>query len=91
MSLLSISNIDRAHSILKSLTIKTPLITNESINTLVNAKVYFKLENLQQTGSFKIRGASYKVLLLTNNQKKNGVVAKTNGGEGKSFRVKGNL
>ena len=79
MSLLSISNIDRAHSILKSLTIKTPLITNEIINKLFNAKVYFKLENLQHTGSFKIRGATYKISLLSEEQKQNGIVAYSSG------------
>ena len=52
MSLLSTADIDKAHLILEPLITKTPLITNEEINTLVNAKVYFKLENLQLTGSF---------------------------------------
>jgi len=79
MSLLNTSNIDRALSILKPLIIRTPLITNESINTLVNAKVYFKLENLQSTGSFKIRGATYKISLLSKEQKQKGIVSYSSG------------
>ena len=68
MSLIRISDIDRAHSIIEPLITATPLITNEEINALVNAKVYFKLENLQLTGSFKIRGATYKISLLSEQQ-----------------------
>ena len=62
MNLLSTSDIDKAHLILQPFITQTPLVTNEAINTLVNATVYFKLENLQKTGSFKIRGATYKNL-----------------------------
>ena len=51
MSLLSISNIDIAHLTLKPFITQTPLVTNEAFNSLVNAKVYFKLENLQKTAS----------------------------------------
>jgi len=77
--MLSIKEINKAYDSIKSFIVKTPLVTNENFNSLFGAKIYFKLENLQQTGSFKIRGASYKVLLLTNNQKKNGVVAYSSG------------
>lgn len=39
---------------------KTPLLTSESLTNLSNAKnLYFKCENFQKTGSFKIRGAVY--------------------------------
>ena len=69
MQLLNISDIDKAHKKIKPFITKTPLITNEAINSLLNAKVYFKLENLQKTGSFKIRGATNKISLLTDQQK----------------------
>ena len=48
MNLLSTSDIDKAHLILQPFITQTPLVTNEALNTLVNAKVYFKLENLQK-------------------------------------------
>ena len=79
MSLIRISDIDRAHSIIEPLITATPLITNEEINALVNAKVYFKLENLQLTGSFKIRGATYKISLLSEQQKQKGIVTYSSG------------
>ena len=69
MSLLNTLDIDKAHLILQPFITQTPLVTNEAINSLVNAKVYFKLENLQKTGSFKIRGATYKISLLSTKQK----------------------
>ena len=79
MNNLTVPRIDNAHKILKNLISYTPLVTNEYINRITNAKIYFKLENLQKTGSFKIRGASYKISLLTNEQKKRGIVAYSSG------------
>src|SRR5215207_6005868 len=43
---------------------------------------YFKCENLQRTGSFKIRGALNKVLLLTSEQRDRGVVTSSTGNHG---------
>ena len=72
-------NIEKAHKKIEDKVIKTPLISNDFINNLLNAKIYFKLENLQKTGSFKLRGATYKLSKLTDNQKSNGVVAYSSG------------
>src|SRR5215467_3425984 len=57
----------------------------EQITGLVpdaGANVIFKLENLQQTGSFKLRGASNKILSLTSGQASRGVIAASNGNHG---------
>jgi threonine dehydratase len=48
----------------------------------VNTQLVFKLENLQQTGSFKLRGASNKILSLTPQQASKGVIAASNGNHG---------
>ena len=72
-------NIEEAYKRISKHIIKTPLVTNEYINDLLCAKVYFKLENLQCTGSFKYRGATNKISLLNFNQKKKGVVAYSSG------------
>ena len=87
MKLLNIVDIDKAYLLIKNYIIKTPLITNETINKLVDAKVYFKLENLQHTGSFKIRGATYKILLLSKKQKQKGVVAYSSGNHGQAVAL----
>ena len=75
----SYKNIDTAHSEIKDQIIQTPLISNDYINKKLNAKIFFKLENLQNTGSFKFRGASYKISKLSDENKKNGVVAYSSG------------
>lgn len=72
-------DVDIAYKRIKSQIIKTPLITSEHINNMVNANVFFKLENLQWTGSFKLRGALNKILKLSLDEKKNGVVAYSSG------------
>ena len=71
--------IDEAYKRISSQFLKTPLVTSEYINNLLEAKVYFKLENLQWTGSFKFRGATNKISLLNLKQKQKGVVAYSSG------------
>ena len=44
---------------------RTPVVTSASLDELSGAKLYFKCENLQKTGSFKIRGATNAVFSLT--------------------------
>jgi len=51
-------------------------------SSLTNANVYFKLENLQYTGSFKVRGAMNKVLSLTPPERDRGVVTASTGNHG---------
>ena len=57
----------------------TPILTSESINEIVEANLYFKCENFQKTGAFKMRGAVNAILQLTEKQKKKGVVTHSSG------------
>jgi threonine dehydratase len=52
---------------------------------MTGANVYFKLENLQHTGSFKLRGAMNKLLSLTDEEKGQGVVTASTGNHGAAF------
>ena len=79
MSDFSYLNIETAYENIKHNLDKTPLITNDYINQLLDAKVYFKLENLQKTGSFKLRGATNKITQLSKEQKLRGLVAYSSG------------
>ena len=72
-------SIEQAYNLINNKIIKTPLVSNDYINNLLNAEIYFKLENLQSTGSFKLRGATHKILKSLNNITKNGVVAYSSG------------
>ena len=72
MTTFGFKDVDDAYERVKSLVLKTPLVSNEEINKITKANVFFKLENLQWTGSFKLRGASNKIGQLTKNEKKQG-------------------
>ena len=84
MEVLTTDEIDKAYWRIQSLIIKTPLISNEIINNHTNSKVYFKLENLQKTGSFKIRGASNKISQLLNEEKYKGIISYSSGNHGQA-------
>ncbi|MCV0392238.1 MAG: threonine ammonia-lyase [Nitrosopumilus sp.] len=58
---------------------KTPLIHSPTFSEITGSEVYLKAEFQQKTGSFKIRGAYYKIKSLSNSEKKNGVVAASAG------------
>jgi len=57
----------------------TPVLTSLSLNELTGAELFFKCENFQKTGSFKIRGAYNAVVSLTAEEAKRGVVAHSSG------------
>jgi len=76
------SQIDEAYAKIQSSIIKTPLLFSEPLSRLLQAKVYLKCENLQITGSFKLRGALNKVLSLTTEQRQKGVISASTGNHG---------
>lgn len=58
---------------------RTPVVTSRSFNEATGKEVFFKCENLQRAGAFKIRGASNKILSLTEEEKRRGVAAFSSG------------
>ena len=58
---------------------KTPLIHSPTFSDLTDSDIYLKAEFRQRTGSFKIRGAYFKIKLLSDDEKKHGVVAASAG------------
>lgn len=61
---------------------ETLIMSSRLFGNLSKAKVYFKCENLQHTGSFKVRGALNKILSLSENERASGVVAASTGNHG---------
>ncbi len=59
--------------------LRTPLIENAALNALTGARVFLKLEILQHTGSFKVRGAFNRLLQLSPEERRRGVVAFSSG------------
>ncbi len=58
---------------------KTPLISSSAFSKITGSDIHLKAEIRQRTGSFKIRGAYYKILTLSDEQKRHGVVAASAG------------
>ncbi len=71
--MLQISEIFNAAAVLKGVARKTSLIPAPKVNP--DAEVFLKTENLQLTGSFKLRGAYYKISQLSDQEKAKGVIA----------------
>jgi threonine dehydratase len=61
--MISIENVRQAAKMIKGKVIKTPLVYSPSFSNMFGGEIYLKLENLQKTGSFKIRGATYSILI----------------------------
>ena len=61
---------------------RTPVLTSASLNAIAGARLFFKCENLQKTGSFKIRGASNAILSLTEQEVARGIVTQSSGNHG---------
>ncbi len=61
---------------------RTPLVFSEAFSDELGAKVYFKLENRQTTGSFKLRGATNRLMLLDEQHRASGCVAASSGNHG---------
>jgi threonine dehydratase len=58
---------------------RTPVMTSRSFNEVAGCEVFFKCENLQRAGAFKARGATNKILSLSEDEKKRGVIAVSSG------------
>lgn len=77
MGSVTLDKIYHAAYVLKSVARKTDLIKATSLST--EGDLYLKTENLQVTGSFKVRGAYYKMSQLTEEEKEKGVIASSAG------------
>lgn len=64
---------------LKPIVHRTPLITSSTTNKLVGKNVYCKMENQQKTGAFKFRGASFKLMQLSDEELNKGVITASAG------------
>jgi threonine dehydratase len=76
------SSIVEAHARIAPRIHRTPVLTSKSLNAMVGAQVFFKCENLQKTGSFKIRGATNAIFSLNEQEMAHGVVTQSSGNHG---------
>jgi threonine dehydratase len=79
-----LQDIYQAGHLIRETIYRTPLIHSPWLYEFSGCKVYLKLENLQVTGSFKIRGATNKILNLRDEEKSRGVIAVSSGNHGRA-------
>jgi threonine dehydratase len=75
----SLAAIEEAHATMRDQVHNTPLDRSRTFSDLVGCELYLKLENMQKTGSFKLRGAYNKIQSLTAAEKARGVIAASAG------------
>ncbi|MBI2810435.1 MAG: threonine/serine dehydratase [Candidatus Melainabacteria bacterium] len=80
--MLTVQTIQEAATFLKPQIVRTPLEYSPVLSKHLGVPVYLKLEFLQYTGSFKVRGGLYALSLLTEEQKKRGVATCSAGNHG---------
>jgi threonine dehydratase len=83
----TINTIRDAQNRINAHILKTPVKSSTEINENAGVELYFKCENLQRSGSFKIRGAVNAVLSLSDNKANNGVVTVSSGNHGTALSL----
>lgn len=68
---------------------RTPVVTSRQFNEATGKEVFFKCENLQRSGAFKIRGATNKIQALTPAEKQRGIVAFSSGNHAQAVALAG--
>src|SRR5271166_2623598 len=79
------ADIEAARKRLDGIVKPTPIMTSTTLDHMIGARVLIKPENLQKTGSFKIRGAFNRVAAMTGAEKKCGVIAASAGNHGQAL------
>ena len=89
--LVSLSDIEDARKRLQGVAVTTPLDRSRSLSEHSNGAVFIKCENLQRTGSFKIRGAYNRICRLDEEGKRAGVVAASAGNHAQGVALAASL
>ncbi len=85
--MVTLKDIEAAHERIRPFIHRTPVFTNSSLNKLSGAELYFKCDNFQKAGSFKIRGATNTVEQLTIEELNRGVATTSSGNHGAALSM----
>ena len=88
--MMTLDKFEEATEIVKKVILPTKLIYSEYYSGLTNNKVFFKPENMQHTGAYKVRGAYYKISTLTEEEREKGLITASAGNhaQGVAFAAK---
>ena len=76
---LTLAKFEEAYDIVQKVVLPTKLIYSDYFSGITGNKVYFKPENLQKTGAYKIRGAYYKISTLSDEERQKGLITASAG------------
>ncbi|MCK4404328.1 MAG: pyridoxal-phosphate dependent enzyme [candidate division Zixibacteria bacterium] len=74
-----LKNVRAAHQRIRPYIVKTPVLTCTALDQIIGARLFFKCENFQKTGSFKFRGACNAIFSLSDDEASRGVVTHSSG------------
>jgi threonine dehydratase len=77
-------DVEAAREAIARIAVETPVLASSELDERTGAHVWLKLENLQVTGSFKVRGAANKILSLSASEKERGIVTCSSGNHGRA-------
>jgi len=83
----TIADIWEAYKLLKPRLHHTPLTPSRTLRDLTGADIYLKAENMQRSGSFKVRGASFKLSRLSEQEYRRGVIAASAGNHAQGVAI----
>ncbi len=90
-ALVALDEIEDARRLLDGVAVRTPLDRSRSLSEVAGAEVFIKCENLQRTGSFKIRGAYNRIARLSDPERAAGVVAASAGNHAQGVALAASL
>ena len=77
--MMTLEKFEEASEIVKQVTLETKLVYSDYFSKMTGNKVYFKPENMQMTGAYKLRGAYYKISTLSEEERKKGLITASAG------------
>lgn len=83
----TIADIWEAHKLLKPRIHHTPLAPSRTLHDITGTDMYLKAENMQRSGSFKVRGAMFKIAQLSEQERAHGVIAASAGNHAQGVAI----
>ncbi len=87
----SFSDIKRAHQRISNYIIQTPVMTSKNIDEIAGCHIFFKCENFQKVGAFKMRGASNAIFSIRPEDRVNGFACHSSGNHGQAVALAAKL
>lgn len=87
----SLSDIKRAHQRISKIILETPVMTSHSVNEITGCQVFFKCENFQKVGAFKMRGAANMILGFRPEERVHGFATHSSGNHAQAVAMAAKL